>query len=164
MPAVWPTIDNIVNSAVLVVCLILGANATIQLVDRINPQPGPATGGTYRTGDILPALNDYSYSNADATLVLAVRSSCRFCTQSMPFYGRIIDDIKRAKTNVKIVAVSSDSEDVLRQYFESHGVAPESIRAVSADYLRIVGTPTIMLAAHLQNAAIPLKRIEVTEE
>lgn len=149
MLAVRPKFHNIVNGAVLVVCLILGTSATIQIVDRVRPQPDAVSGTgarTYQAGDVLPALKDYSYSNAEATLVLAVRSTCGFCTQSMPFYGRLIDDVKRANRKIKIVAVSTDSTVVLQRYFESHGIALESLRTVSAGYLRIVGTPTILLA------------------
>lgn len=144
MLAVRPTIDTIVNSAVLVVCLIVGVNAALQLADRLSPPPDPGYGATYRAGDLLPALQDYSYSNARATLVLAVRSTCGFCTQSMPFYSRIVDAVARSKGAVHLIAVSTESEDVLRSYFETHDVKVDSFE--SSQSLRIAGTPTLLLA------------------
>lgn len=146
MLLVRPTFTNIVNASVLVVCVILGVSVTLQLVDRFSRrQPATAATTVYRVGDVMPALSDYSFSSADATLVLAVRSTCGFCTKSMPFYRRLIDDIKGARVNATVVAVSIDSIEELKQYFDAHTVSPELFRAVSSEYLRIVGTPTILL-------------------
>ena len=146
MPAMRFTFNGIVNGAVLAVCLMLGVNISLQLRDRLAWERAAAAANVepYRIGDALP-LGNYDFAAAPATLVLAVRSSCKFCTESMPFYGRLAHDLHDTNPKIQIVAVSTDSEEVLTKYFESNNVQAPVIRTVTAEQLRISGTPTILL-------------------
>jgi hypothetical protein len=146
MRAVRPTFDNIVNAVLLAVCLVLGASATLQLIDRLRGTPAAtAPDAAYQPGDVVPALDGYSYSSADATLILAVRSTCAFCTQSMPFYARLAEEVSRSKGAVTLVGISSESTEAIHQYFGRHDIKLESVRSVPINQFRIPGTPTLVL-------------------
>lgn len=146
MPHMRNTFDHIVNGAVLAVCVILGISTSLQLHQYLQRQRAIRTVNIYQEGETLPALKDYRYVDADTTVLLAVRSTCQYCTASMPFYKTLTAAIEHASTNAKVVAVSTDTEDVLKRYFEANGVEAPLLRSVGADELRISGTPTILLA------------------
>jgi hypothetical protein len=103
----------------------------------------------YRIGEALPAFPGVDYAAADRTLLLFVRSTCRFCTASMPFYARIEQAVRRGHERVRLVAVSSDTRDELDGYLHQHAVQVDQTVPVdveAAGRLKIRGTPTLVLA------------------
>ena len=141
--------DTCTNVGVLAVCGLLGVSVAFQLAERFGADvPGGSQTAqlSYREGETLPAIDGYSFKDAEATLVLAVRSTCKYCTESMPFYTRLNDSLKQTGRATRLVAVSTDSVDVLKEYFDKHGLAPELLRTVSEKDLKIAGTPTLILA------------------
>jgi hypothetical protein len=103
----------------------------------------------YRIGEALPAFPDVDYAAADRTLLLFVRSTCRFCTASMPFYARIEQAVRRGHERVRLIAVSSDTRDELDGYLHQHALQVDQTVPVdveTAGRLKIRGTPTLVLA------------------
>jgi hypothetical protein len=95
---------------------------------------------SFRPGDAAEQLPDVHYGESKATLVLYLRSSCQYCTASMPFY-RELTNHAHAKA-VRIVIVSAEPPQSLRAYLSQHHL--EADRALSFEG-RAVPTPTLVL-------------------
>lgn len=103
----------------------------------------------YHAGDRSPDLSPVNYASSDRTLLLFVRSTCGYCTASMPFYVRLREAARRGGQRVRLVAVSADTPAVLDGYLEAHGLEVDLDVPVSEermDGFRIRGTPTLVLA------------------
>lgn len=146
------SLDRIVNVVVLIVCAALGVSVALRLADRREQRATAAAMAdalafqTHQIGDQLPPLAEHSYADSEATLVLGVRSTCSFCTLSMPFYRALIDTVRRQRPGVRVVATSDEEEGVLRRYLDTHGVAAAADRTVEPNLMKIAGTPTLLLA------------------
>lgn len=76
------------------------------------------------------------------TLILALSDKCKYCTESAPFYQRLVKG--RGKTS--IVAVLPQPVEQGRKYLESLGVNIDDVRQVSFPAVGLRGTPTLILA------------------
>ena len=76
------------------------------------------------------------------TLILALSDKCHFCTESAPFYQRLVK--QRGKTS--LVAVLPQPVDQGRKYLEGLGVEINDVRQVSFPAVGLRGTPTLILA------------------
>ncbi len=154
------TSERLFYLAVAFACLTVGANAALQVANTFWPGllPRAAQTGaqaassaasrvpeTYGPGDLVPSIADYSYQSATATLVLAVRSTCPYCTESMPFYRQLADSVRGTGGKVKLLAVSTEPATTVVDYFKAHAVDIEVVRTVPEGQLVIPGTPTLLL-------------------
>jgi hypothetical protein len=145
--------DVLINVAIGFACVAIGVNATLQVVERLRANDssaesrsrrGPVTG--YRQGDTLPTVTGLDFTKSRQTVILLVSSSCRFCTESMPFYGKLVDAVgRKSSEQIRLVAASTESPEQLRTYFDRHAVPPMTAFAVRPDQFKISGTPTVLL-------------------
>lgn len=103
-------------------------------------RPSPArTPQTYTPGEQAPAIAGLPYAEAKRTAVLFVRSTCHFCTESMPFYRELAKDGRR------VVAISGDSREVLDRYLTDNGLTIPRATVARGDWTKLTGTPTIVV-------------------
>ena len=81
------------------------------------------------------------WKQSQQTLILAISSSCHYCTDSAAFYKKLA----QRKGNTHLVAVLPQSVKEARNYLEKLGVSVDEIRSLSLDKIGVQGTPTIML-------------------
>jgi thioredoxin-related protein len=91
-------------------------------------------------GKELP-LSGVDWSKNERTLILALSSTCRFCTMSAPFYQRLASERK----NVRLIAVLPQPEAESQKYLSDLGVSVDEVRRVSMRSLGVRGTPTLIL-------------------
>jgi hypothetical protein len=84
------------------------------------------------------------WSSHDKTVVLAISQGCHFCSESAPFYQRLIQAV-RANSDAHLVAVLPQEDAEARRYVESLGLKIDDIRKVSLDSIGVAGTPTLIL-------------------
>ena len=87
-------------------------------------------------------------TGSNATLVLFVSPTCHFCTESMPFYGRVVALKPRGSNSFRILGANpaghvSDEEG--RQYLTGHGVYVDGVAQVSFSAAGVTVTPTLAL-------------------
>ena len=87
-------------------------------------------------------LTGVDWKKNGQTLILALSDKCHFCTESAPFYQRLVK--QRGKTS--LVAVLPQPVDQGRKYLEGLGVAIDDVRQVSFPAVGLRGTPTLILA------------------
>jgi hypothetical protein len=127
------------DAAIVTLCLVAGYK---YLYPAAAPQPPsvpmPAIGDTFGT---VPGVD---FSAQRRTVVLALRSQCRFCTASVPFY----QTLRRQADSLdfKVVVVSGDTDPVIRGYVADHSLAPHYILGSSnMTRYRVSGTPTVFI-------------------
>lgn len=138
-------IEFLANISIIVVALLLGV---VLVKDLLAARPIPAGGNNLRrpneaiqVGEKIN-LPDVDWHRNGQTLILAISTSCHFCTDSTPFYKRLAEE--RGAT--RIVAVLPQSPDEGRDYLSKRGVAVDEVRQASLNSLGVTGTPTIITA------------------
>lgn len=123
---------GIVITAVLVVILFV-RNYTHRQSD---PDRTVALGSKF-------ALKNVNWQANDKTLVLGVSTTCHFCTESAPFYRKLVEACKQQ--HVHTVAVLPQTPAEAQTYLSGEGVSVDEIRQATLSDLDINGTPTLVL-------------------
>jgi hypothetical protein len=97
---------------------------------------------TIAAGTKLP-LKNASWQSGDKTIVLAISTTCHFCTDSADFYRKLVLECKRR--HVHTIAVLPQSTDEAESYLKNEGVAVDEVRQAALSDLHINGTPTLLL-------------------
>jgi hypothetical protein len=84
---------------------------------------------------------DVDWKQSRQTLVLAISSTCHFCTDSAPFYKTLV----QAKKDTRVVAVLPQSAEEGKSYLQKLGVTVDEVRQLPLDKIGVHGTPTLML-------------------
>jgi len=87
------------------------------------------------------SISGVDWAVNDQTLVLAISSTCHYCSQSAPFYQRLAKE----RGNIHMVAVLPQSVEEGRRYLEKLGVEVDDVKQVSLASLGVRGTPTLIL-------------------
>lgn len=73
--------------------------------------------------------------------MLAVSSTCHFCSESAPFYKTLASN----KGDTRIVAVLPQSIEEGKKYLEKLGVMVDDVKQVALDEIGVSGTPSVLL-------------------
>jgi hypothetical protein len=132
--------DLVASIAMVVAAAVLVWKATT-LSDVGAARVGPPAPSAYKIGDRLEEVKGLDITLAEKTLVLYLRSTCKFCTASMPFYRTIAQRSGAAR----LAVVGPEPEEVLRDYVDQHSFVPDALVSVPFGRLRFAGTPTLAL-------------------
>lgn len=103
---------------------------------RTSNPPSIAAGETF-------ALKGVDWQSSEKNLVLAVSTTCHFCTESAPFYRTLVDQCRR--NHVHVVAVLPQSPAEAQAYLVNEGIFVDEIRQSPLPDLEVRGTPTLLL-------------------
>lgn len=137
-------LESVSQIAFIVMCLtVTGAGARYVLGTR-EPAP-PTRAPAISTGTQLPSSSKFNPRGAKATIVLALSTECRFCTESLPFYGRLagLSQVKGGQVQLSVASVQKQAP--MSEYLLSHDLRVPTIVAISESALRIAVTPTLIL-------------------
>lgn len=90
------------------------------------------------------SLPDVDWSKNNKNLLLVLSDSCKYCTESAPFYQHLVQERAQRET-FRLTAVFPQPVSVGRKYLNGLGVAIDDIRELSPGAIRIRGTPTLLL-------------------
>jgi len=138
-PRVQRIIETCTNVIVVLTCVFVCAYLLGWIPIRRSELPDP----TYRPGEVVERIPGRPWVTSPRTLVLAVRSTCRFCSESVPFYRQVFQ-IARDQ-HLPVVTVSADPESVTREFLSLNGLSPDGVHAVGRDSRLAARTPTIAL-------------------
>jgi hypothetical protein len=111
-------------------------------------QRRPAPEAAWKGGEILPKLHGVEFDRAERTVILFLKSTCRFCTESMPCYEQLVRLRKAGHSPFQLVAVSTEAKAALEAYLSSHGIEVDralTIERAQLRELKLAGTPTLIL-------------------
>lgn len=85
------------------------------------------------------------WQGSERTLVLALRVGCRFCMESMPFYGRLNEMEKNGEIRAKVIAVFPNDLQPAEAMLKSEGLSFGAIAHVDLRSLGVPGTPAAIV-------------------
>jgi hypothetical protein len=91
------------------------------------------------------ALNGAAWTGSPTNVVIAVRSTCKFCAASMPFFRRLAE-VGRNGAPMSLIAVSSEPAETTRYFLGKGGVAASQVFQRPLEPLGITATPTVLVA------------------
>jgi len=144
------SLDKVTNASVIVAAVAVTAVATLQLTREFRPHNAARTGVARTAGLIgkkvqLPGVN---LSDATATVVLALSTSCHYCTNSLPFYRELVRfqeaSAKRGKT-IRVVVAMPQPETEVSRYLSDNNLGVSEGVSVNLSVLGISATPSLLI-------------------
>jgi hypothetical protein len=130
------TLERITNLVLIVSC-VFSVTVMAHRLTRSDNSTSPTAPGLTR-GSRAPILENVDYRRHKETVVMFIRSSCKFCTDSMPLYRRLAHE---TASDIQFVAASAEPTTVTQDYLRSHGVTIDTIVTAA----QVVPTPTVLL-------------------
>ena len=124
---------------VIVMTLITGAFVTFTYLF----QPDQPDEAKIERGLLLPALIE-DWGSQEKTIILALSTTCIYCTDSAGFYRTLVDKFGESK-EIRIIGVFSEEKEVGEKYLQKLGVKINFIEQASLADINVVATPTIIL-------------------
>jgi hypothetical protein len=142
-------LDDLFKAGIIIFAVLIGYFiGRNSVTDSSVVGAGPAThmNGTPVSepiGHKLP-LPGVDWDRNQRTLVLALQTTCHFCSDSRSFYQTLVRE--RAKFgNTRFVAVLPQTVEESRSYLNELGVSVDDIRQGSLSGIGVRGTPTLLL-------------------
>jgi len=136
-----PTLDQLANVALIVACAAVTATVAAKYQDTRSQRSQQLK---YEIGEKIEKGSPIDYRLSNRTLVLFVRSGCRYCDESMPFYRALLRDRKDA-TSLRIVVATAEPPDAARAYLDRNGLTVDDITQVHPGEMKANATPTIVV-------------------
>ena len=136
--------DTIVNVATLIACAAVSV-AAYQFSHSTARASAPAPAEARPTVKIGDKLDLPDTVAAKPALLFYVSSTCHFCTESMPFYQRLVkrDDVRSGL--VPLVVASPQKEPEVRAYLGAHKISAAAFVDGMAAGINTRATPTLIL-------------------
>jgi len=87
------------------------------------------------------SISDTQFATSGQTLILAISSTCHFCSESAPFYKKLA----QKRGNIRLVAVLPQPVADGQKYLSKLGVSVDEVRQLPLDKIGVQGTPTLIL-------------------
>ncbi len=88
-------------------------------------------------------IKGVNWKSSSQTLVLALSTSCHFCSESIPFYKRLVDFEQRR--GLAVIAVVPQPATEANKYFATKQLKLSNIYSADLETLNVEGTPTLLL-------------------
>lgn len=88
-------------------------------------------------------LNSENWGQNGRTIVLAMSTSCHFCTESADFYRRLVQACEAR--HVRMVAILPQSVSEGNDYLQKLNIRVDEVRQAALREFQIQGTPTVLL-------------------
>jgi thiol-disulfide isomerase/thioredoxin len=108
-------------------------------------QQQPMAPAGLQKGHTLPAIPTLDYSKSSKSLIIAMSPTCGYCTDSMPFYNQLAEQVRGSNKSIQIRAIFPTSEQVARQYVQQNKMELDTVTGINFRTLNIEGTPTLIL-------------------
>jgi hypothetical protein len=141
--SLFKRIELVANLAIIVVAIFF---AVVLIRSYVIPKPSATQADTtfgIRTGTKL-IVPDVDWSASRQTLVLALSTTCRFCSDSAPFYQRLAQE-REKNPNLRLVALFPQATSVSRSYLQELGVNVDDVKQSTFESFGVNGTPTLIL-------------------
>lgn len=126
---------------VIVACLLAIVLIKSYLLTNSEPRSESGFNEGQRVKQLAVSSLNIDWRRNGQTLLLAVSSNCRFCTESAPFYRKLAE----RKHNARLVVISPQPVAEGREYLEQLGVYVDEIKQLPLDKLGVTGTPTLIV-------------------
>jgi thiol-disulfide isomerase/thioredoxin len=137
-------ITSVVLCSVLVKKYFFSAakqEASVEAVQSKSPASSASRRPSIQAGTKI-SLPGIDWSKSTRTVVLALSTTCHFCSESAPFYQKL----QQQKPNsVRLVAVLPQPVEDSRNYLNKLGVSVSEVMQSSLSSVGVSSTPTLLL-------------------
>lgn len=130
------------NLAIIIVACMLGV---VLVKNHLFKTPSAGIGEKQSANQLVSGTRlsslDVDWKQNRQTLLLAISSTCHFCTDSAPFYKRLV----KSKEGTRIVAVLPQPIQDGQEYLKRLGVSVDELRQLDLNSIGVQGTPTVLL-------------------
>ncbi len=133
-------IETGANVAIIAVALLLGTVLVRQYLLPQPPRPDPVGSARIQPGTKL-SLPGVDWGRSERTLLMVLSTTCRYCTESAPFYQRLA----REHGGARLVAVTPQQVGEAQGYLSRLGIGVDEIRQADLDAIGVRGTPTLIM-------------------
>ncbi len=145
-------LDTVANLSIILFCAVVGAvliRRSFFAPQRITPPSGLLAGET--SEPLRRALP----TGTEQALFIALSPRCGYCTESTPFYRRLLAERVRRGVELPIVAVVAHSQDreAEQELMSAAGIRFDHWATVDFEAARVPGTPTLVLLDQSGRAA-----------
>jgi len=133
-------LETVANVVVIVVgALVLVVLVQIYILPRFFKErtPQPLTVGSSLS------LENVDWKKNRETLILALSTSCHFCSESAPFYRRLVNESQGKQFT--IVALLPESVEDGSRYLTNLNIPIRNVRQFAIKSIGVTGTPTLIL-------------------
>src|SRR6266852_3467737 len=124
------------------VAIIIVACVAVMMLVRNYRTASLAQPHTIKAGAAF-ALRNENWQASPRNMVLAVSTTCHFCTESAPFYRELAEQCRR--DHVRTIAVLPQPVNEAEAYLKGEGVTVDEIRQSPLSDVEVSGTPTLVL-------------------
>ena len=135
-------LETAANIATLVVAGLLG----YVLLDRYVLHKIPPSPASISSGDKL-SLANIDWARNGRTLVLVLQKGCHFCSESAPFYQKLVEQTGRPG-KPHLMAVLPQNPKDSADYLSAIGVPIGDVRQARLGDVKVHGTPTLLLVGN----------------
>lgn len=90
------------------------------------------------------SFDGIDWRESDRTLILALSTDCRYCTESIPFYQKLSE--KRTQgSGVRLITLMPQEVEGAKKYLTEHKVQVDGMAHISQSNTFPKGTPTLIL-------------------
>jgi hypothetical protein len=86
-------------------------------------------------------LPNVDWAKNGQTVVLALSTTCHYCSESASFYRQLV----QKRGNSRVVVVMPQTVSTGQEYLRKLGVSVDEVKQVSIDSIGVQGTPTLLL-------------------
>lgn len=139
-----PGLERVSQVVFIVMCIVV-TGVAVQRLTMASSGPTASRVAPIPEGTRLRIHDDLRPGTARASLVLALSTSCQFCTESMGFYRRLAElDVVR-DGRLRLSVVSAQAPDKMREYLASHRLAISPVVLLRESGVSVQGTPMLVL-------------------
>jgi thioredoxin-related protein len=142
MSNLFRRVELLANVAIIIVAILLGGVIVKRFILNRDGHSHPAA-KELAPGDKVP-LAEADWAKNGRTILIVLQKGCRFCTESAPFYQRLVRELS-GRSDVRLVALLPQQVADGKQYLNEMGVSIDDVRQVSLAQLNVRGTPTLIL-------------------
>lgn len=133
-------IEVFTNIAIIVVALVLCAVLVKKfLLTDAAPQPKK----DIAVGEKVE-FDQVNWASNKNTLLLVLSKDCRYCTESLPFYQKVSQEIAKNPA-VKIAAVFPQDVSTAQEYLKAHSLDINQVYEATPNSVGVGGTPSLLL-------------------
>ncbi|HEV2828129.1 MAG TPA: hypothetical protein VGW76_11055 [Pyrinomonadaceae bacterium] len=96
-------------------------------------------------GMVLAPIPTIDYGHSKQTLLIALNTNCSYCSESLPFYRKLVLANGLSNDSLHIVAVFPNKAEEVARYAKENDLLLDTITDLELSRFKISGTPTMIL-------------------
>lgn len=131
------------NVAIILVAVILGYFMFERFIDP-SAKPGAAAAEPSIKPGTKLSVQNVDFGKSEKNLLLVFSTSCKYCTESIPFYRRLVER-NAVEKKVNMVAAFAQEPSEAAKYLIEKNLSVDQIIRTDGSEIKVRGTPTLIL-------------------